>query len=102
MQFSVMQFSSVVVDSLFSILLLVLLVVVYAAYNLLVAPHFSPLHDLPGPPISGLLGTHLDLLLDAGISAKETEKMVNKYGRTFRILGMGVVRLSQSQIHLRV
>ena len=75
---------------LFPVLFLVLLV--YAAYHLLIAPYFSPLHGLPGPPVSGLFGTHLHLLLDAGVSSRETETMVKQYGRTFRIVGLGAVR----------
>ena len=65
-----------------------------ASYFVLVAPYFSPLHNLPGPPASGLLDTHLHLLLDAAVSARQTEMMVKQYGRTFRIYGMGVVRVT--------
>jgi hypothetical protein len=77
---------------------LLLFTLLYAAYYLLVVPYLSPLHDLPGPPASGFLGTHLHLLLNAAVSAKETERMVKQYGRTFRILGMGAVRVTRRSL----
>ncbi|KAF8577885.1 cytochrome-450 hydroxylase [Ramaria rubella] len=74
---------------LFALLSLVLFVVLYTTYHLVLAPLFSPLHNLPGPPASGRLGTHLHLLLDAEVSAQETERLVKQYGPSFRIQGMG-------------
>lgn len=74
------------------LLLVILLLLLYAVYYLLVVPYLSPLHELQGPPASGYLSTHLHLVLDAAVSARETERMVKQYGRTFRILGMSAVR----------
>ena len=76
---------------LLSLLLASVTLVFYVVYLVVVAPCFSPLRDLPGPP-SGWLGTHLHLLLDASRSAQETEKMVKQYGRNFRVQGFGRVR----------
>jgi hypothetical protein len=79
---------------LFSVLFAVLVPVCYATYHVVIAPYFSPLRNLPGPPAEGWLGTHMHLLLNSDRSARETEKMVKQYGRNFRIQGLGRVRLS--------
>ncbi|KAF8530969.1 cytochrome P450 [Gautieria morchelliformis] len=75
-------------------------ILIYAAYHLPVDPYFSPLHDLPRPAALGLLGTHLHLVLNATVSPRETERMVKQYGRTFRIVGMGVLTTLGSISHI--
>ncbi|KAF8525162.1 cytochrome-450 hydroxylase [Hysterangium stoloniferum] len=68
---------------------LVPLLLLYVAYIVLIEPRLSPIHYLPGPPVSRWLTSHLSLILDPSKSAREVEELVQKYGRTFRIVGMG-------------
>src|ERR1700730_13340311 len=38
----------------------------YAAFNIFVAPYLNPLHQIDGPPVRGLFGNHISLLLECG------------------------------------
>ncbi|KAK0212946.1 cytochrome-450 hydroxylase [Desarmillaria ectypa] len=61
----------------------------YIFYRLAIAPSFDPLHSLPGPPVKGYFGNHLNLVLNAEISPRAYELLTRKYGRTMRIRGFG-------------
>ncbi|SJK97401.1 uncharacterized protein ARMOST_00653 [Armillaria ostoyae] len=62
----------------------------YIFYLLAVALFFNPLRSLPGPPVRGYFGNHLNLVLNAEISPRAYELLTRKYGRTMRIRGFGV------------
>lgn len=59
---------------------------------LVIKPKFSRLHELKGPPSNGLFHSHLDLVLNPKKSHIEVEKLVQQYGRSFRVNGLGAVR----------
>ncbi|KAK0195304.1 cytochrome P450 [Armillaria mellea] len=61
----------------------------YIFYLLAVVLSFNPLRSLPGPPVRGYLGNHLNLILNAEISPRAYELLIRKYGRTMRIRGLG-------------
>lgn len=75
------------------LLLLSILIGVFIVLYHFVKPRFSRLHELRGPPSNGLFHSHLDLVLDSRKSPLEVEKLVQKYGRSFRVNGLGMVRI---------
>lgn len=66
-----------------------LLLLLYALYTLFVAPRFSPIRRLPGPPVKGVFSNHLHALLDPAISPRVHDLMIRKYGRNVRVRGVG-------------
>ncbi|KAK0455092.1 cytochrome P450, partial [Armillaria borealis] len=62
----------------------------YIFYLLAVALSSNPLRSLPGPPVRGYFGNHLNLVLNAEISPRAYELLTRKYGRTMRIRGFGL------------
>ncbi|KAI5824209.1 cytochrome-450 hydroxylase [Schizophyllum commune Tattone D] len=66
-----------------------LLIVFYGIFILFVRLRFSPIHQLPGPPVAGVFKSHLRALLDPAISPRVHDLMVRKYGRNIRIRGVG-------------
>ncbi|EGN99960.1 hypothetical protein SERLA73DRAFT_180296 [Serpula lacrymans var. lacrymans S7.3] len=76
---------------LFSSFILASLIFVagYVVYQVFVAPRFNPLQKLAGPPVKGLLGNHMSMVLDPFRSPKAHAAYVEKYGRTVRIRGIG-------------
>ncbi|KAJ7084294.1 cytochrome-450 hydroxylase [Mycena belliarum] len=61
----------------------------YVCYRILVVPRFSPLRNLPGPPVPKWFGNHLLHVLDPTVSSKVYEILVKRYGRSVRIRGLG-------------
>ncbi|KAJ7209491.1 cytochrome P450 [Mycena pura] len=62
-------------------------VVLYVFYRLLLAPRFSVLRSLPGPPVTTWFGNHLQYVLDPTITPKIYQIFVQRYGRAVRIRG---------------
>ncbi|KZT26770.1 cytochrome P450 [Neolentinus lepideus HHB14362 ss-1] len=61
----------------------------FALYYVFIAPRFSPLRELPGPPVQGIFGNHMGALLNPDKSPGNHEKIVKHYGRLVRIRGIG-------------
>ncbi|KAJ7733762.1 cytochrome-450 hydroxylase [Mycena maculata] len=61
----------------------------YVFYRVLVAPCFSPLRKLPGPPVPTWFGNHLQHVLNPTVTPKVHEIFVKRYGRSVRIRGLG-------------
>ncbi|KAF9241638.1 cytochrome P450 [Melanogaster broomeanus] len=66
-----------------------LLLLVFAAYYVLIAPRLNPLRKLAGPPVRTLFGNHMSSVLDPFRSPKTHALYVEKYGRNVRIRGLG-------------
>ncbi|KAJ6499396.1 cytochrome-450 hydroxylase [Mycena sanguinolenta] len=61
----------------------------YLCYRIFVAPRFSVLCKLPGPPVLEWFGNHLQHVLNPTVTPKVHELFVQRYGRTVRIRGLG-------------
>ncbi|KAF7336331.1 Cytochrome-450 hydroxylase [Mycena venus] len=70
------------------ILLLFVAVFLYILFRALVAPRFSRLRDLPGPPVLKWFGNHLQHVVNPTVTPKVYEFFVQHYGRTVRIRGL--------------
>ncbi|KII92075.1 hypothetical protein PLICRDRAFT_36852 [Plicaturopsis crispa FD-325 SS-3] len=68
---------------------LVLGLFTYAAYYMLIAPLWNPLRGLPGPPVKGLFGNHMGMVLDPYRSPRAHDLFLRKYGRNVQIRGLG-------------
>ncbi|KAJ7132855.1 cytochrome P450 [Mycena crocata] len=64
-------------------------VLLYILYQVLVAPRFNPLRNLPGPPVPTWFGNHLQHVLNPNVTPKVHDIFVQRYGRTVRIRGLG-------------
>ncbi|KAG6821000.1 hypothetical protein H0H93_008629 [Arthromyces matolae] len=51
----------------------------------------NPLHQIAGPPVTGWFKNHLFAVLEPSVSPLVHEKFVEKYGRSFRIRGVGPI-----------
>jgi hypothetical protein len=48
---------------MYALLVSLVMLLVYGIYELLIAPRNNPLRQLAGPPIRGILGNHMDMVL---------------------------------------
>ncbi|KAJ7246433.1 cytochrome P450 [Mycena rebaudengoi] len=64
-------------------------VFLYIFFRALVAPRFSGLRDLPGPPVQKWFGNHFRHVLNPTLTPFVHEIFVQYYGRTVRIRGLG-------------
>jgi hypothetical protein len=87
----------------------------YIAYGLLLASRFRPLRNLPGPPATTWFGNHLQhvsksvssyspsffliSLPSPIVTPRVYEMLVNQYGRSLRIRGLGPVRPYPDPFH---
>ncbi|GJJ13922.1 hypothetical protein Clacol_008179 [Clathrus columnatus] len=78
---------------LFAIIFALLVFILY----IFIRPKLSQLHKLQGPPVNGLFTSHLELILNVSASHEQIDKLVKKYGTSFRINGLASV----SQLYLR-
>ncbi|KAJ6609827.1 cytochrome-450 hydroxylase [Mycena sp. CBHHK59/15] len=65
-----------------------LAVCLYVVYQVVVAPLFNPLCNLPGPPVPTWFGNHLQHVLNPTVTPKVYEIFVRRYGRSVRIRGL--------------
>jgi hypothetical protein len=76
-----------------TVLAAVVLSVLAAVVFFVVRPLTSPLRALPGPPVgSGLFAGHVTTFGDPKNTPRNHEESVTKYGKSFRVLGLGKVR----------
>ncbi|KAJ7783036.1 cytochrome-450 hydroxylase [Mycena metata] len=59
------------------------------SYQLVVAPRFNVLRNLPGPPVPTWFGNHLQHVLNPTVTPKVYDIFVKRYGRSVRIRGLG-------------
>ncbi|KAJ7647419.1 cytochrome-450 hydroxylase [Roridomyces roridus] len=70
-------------------LLVPVLAIVYLGYRLFVAPRFSPLRKLPGPPAPSFFGNHLQHVLNPTVTPRVHEIFAQRYGHSVRIRALG-------------
>ncbi|KAJ3995138.1 cytochrome P450 [Lentinula boryana] len=72
-----------------AILAFVVLCTSFIVYYLFIVKYFNPLRRIAGPPVRTLLGNHLSAVLDPKRSPAVHKHLVEKYGRSVRIRGVG-------------
>ncbi|KAG9316668.1 cytochrome P450 [Chiua virens] len=68
---------------------IVALAVAVVVYRVSAVRRPNPLRTLAGPPVRGLFGSHVPIVLDPSRSRKAHAQFVEKYGRNVRIRGLG-------------
>ncbi|KIK67077.1 hypothetical protein GYMLUDRAFT_37120 [Collybiopsis luxurians FD-317 M1] len=71
------------------LLLPLILLATLIIYYLFIVKYFNPLWQISGPPVNSLFGNHLSAVLDPRRSPAVHKHLVEKYGRTIRIRGVG-------------
>ncbi|KAJ4468196.1 cytochrome-450 hydroxylase [Lentinula aciculospora] len=74
---------------LLALLASVVLFASFAVYYLFIVKYFNPLRRIAGPPVRTLFGNHLSAVLDPKRSPVVHKHLVEKYGRSVRIRGVG-------------
>ncbi|GAW01775.1 cytochrome-450 hydroxylase [Lentinula edodes] len=72
-----------------AILAFVVIFASFALYYLFIIKYFNPLRHIAGPPVRTLFANHLSAVLDPKRTPAVHKHLVEKYGRSVRIRGVG-------------
>ncbi|KAJ3756252.1 cytochrome P450 [Lentinula raphanica] len=72
-----------------AILASLVLLASFIVYQLFIVKYFNPLRRIAGPPVRNLLGNHLSAVLDPKRSPVVHKHLIERYGRSVRIRGVG-------------